>query len=126
VVDRLGGLATLRLWLLVQAVALALCLPPLPALVLPAAAAAGFAAVGVTAVTLSVTREIAGAQATGLWIRCNLAFAVVQTVVGFALAALFAATGESHLAIFAAGFGFSLAALAAAVALAWQAPVRPG
>ncbi|MFZ4408289.1 MAG: YbfB/YjiJ family MFS transporter [Paracraurococcus sp.] len=126
VVDRLGGLATLRLWLLVQAVALALCLPPLPALVLPAAAAAGFAAVGVTAVTLSVTREIAGAQATGLWIRCNLAFAVVQTVVGFALAALFAATGESHLAIFAAGFGFSLAALAAAAAVARQAPVRPG
>src|SRR4051812_44420710 len=82
-VDRLGGLATLRLWLLVQAVAVALCLPPLAVLVLPAAAAAGFAAVGVTAVTLSVTRELAGAQATGLWIRCNLSFAVVQTAVGF-------------------------------------------
>lgn len=117
-VDRLGGLATLRLWLLIQAVALALCLPPWPGLVLPAAAAAGFAAVGVTAVTLSVTRELAGAQATGLWLRCNLAFAVVQTVVGFGLAALFAATGESHLAIFGAGLGFSLAAFGTAVALA--------
>lgn len=117
-VDRLGGLKTLRLWLLIQAVALALCLPPLPALVLPAAAAAGFAAIGVTAVTLSVTREIAGAQATGLWLRCNLSFAVVQTVVGFALAALFAASGESHAAVFAAGLVFSLAAFAAAVALA--------
>ncbi|WP_431272831.1 hypothetical protein [Dankookia sp. P2] len=76
---------------------------------LPAAAAAGFAAVGVTAVTLSVTREIAGVQATGLWLRCNLTFAVVQTVAGFGLAAVFAATGESHLAVFGAGFGFSLA-----------------
>ena len=119
--DRLGGLATLRLWLLVQAVALALCLPPLAVLVLPAAAAAGFAAVGVTAVTLSVTRELAGAQATGLWIRCNLSFAVVQTAVGFGLAWVFAATGESHAAVFGAGLGFSIAAFGASVALARQA-----
>jgi predicted MFS family arabinose efflux permease len=125
VVDRLGGLATLRLWLLIQASALALCLPPWPVLVLPAAAAAGFAAVGVTAVTLSVTREVAGVQATGLWLRCNFSFAVVQTVVGFGLAGVFAATGESHLAVFGAGFGFSLAAFGTAVALARQAPVRP-
>jgi hypothetical protein len=39
-------------------------------------------------------------------------------VVGFALAAVFAATGESHAAVFAAGLGFSLAALVAALALA--------
>lgn len=125
VVDRLGGMATLRLWLLIQAAALALCLPPWPVLVLPAAAAAGFAAVGVTAVALSVTREIAGVQATGLWLRCNLSFAVVQTVVGFGLAAVFAATGESHLAVFGAGLGFSLAGFGTAVALARQAARSP-
>ncbi|MBL6456593.1 YbfB/YjiJ family MFS transporter [Belnapia sp. T6] len=118
VVDRIGGRPALRLWLGVQALALALALPPWPVLVLPAAAAAGFAAVGVTAVTLTVSRELAGAAATGLWVRCTAGFAVMQTLVGFALAAVFAATGESHLAVFAAGLGFSLAALAGAVALA--------
>ena len=123
-VDRLGGMATLRLWLLIQAAALALCLQPWPVLVLPAAAAAGFAAVGVTAVALSVTREIAGVQATGLWLRCNLSFAVVQTVVGFGLAAVFAATGESHLAVFGAGLGFSLAGFGTAVVLARRARGR--
>lgn len=117
VADRLGGRPTLRLWLLVQAVALALALPAHPGFILPAAAAAGFAAVGVTTVTLTVCRELAGVRATGLWVRCTAAFAVVQTVVGFALAAVFAATGESHAAVFAAGLGFSLAALVAAMAL---------
>lgn len=111
VTDRIGGRLTLRLWLLMQVAALALMLPPAAALVLPAAALAGFAAVGVTAVTLTVTREIAGARATGLWVQCTAAFAVMQTLVGFGLAALFAATGESHAAVFAAGLGFSLAAL---------------
>ena len=118
VVDRLGGLPTLRLWLLVQAVAVGLALPPAPWLMVPAALSAGFAAVGVTTVTLSVTRELAGAQATALWVRATAAFAVVQTAVGFALAFLFAATGESHAAVFGAGLAFSLAALGAAVALA--------
>lgn len=122
VADRLGGRPTLRLWLLVQVLALGLTLPPYAPLVLPAAALAGFAAVGVTAVTLGVTREIAGLRATGLWVQCTAAFAVVQTVVGFGLAALFAATGESHAAVFGAGLGFSLAAFAAAVALARQQP----
>ncbi|TCZ58726.1 YbfB/YjiJ family MFS transporter [Roseicella aquatilis] len=117
VVDRLGGRLTLRLWLLIQVVALGLALLPAAALVLPAAAAAGFAAIGVTTVTLGVTREIAGPRATGLWVRCTAAFAVVQTVMGFALAALFAATGESHAAVFGAGLVFSLAALGAAVRL---------
>ena len=117
VVDRIGGLATLRLWLAVQVAALALTLPPWPALVLPAALAAGFAAIGVTTVTLSVTREVAAARAAALWVRCTAAFAVVQAGLGFALAALFAATGESHAAVFGVGLGFSLASLAAAVVL---------
>jgi hypothetical protein len=38
--------------------------------------------------------------------------------VAFALAALFAATGESHAAVFGAGLAFSLAAFTAAAALA--------
>ena len=118
VTDRLGGRPTLRLWLLIQAAALALALPPHPALILPAAAAAGFAAVGVTTVTLTVCRELAGAAATGLWVRCTAAFAVSQTVVGFGLAFVFAATGEGHAAVFGAGLGFSLAAFGAALALA--------
>jgi hypothetical protein len=99
-------------------VAVGLALPPAPWLMVPAALSAGFAAVGVTTVTLSVTRELAGAQATALWVRATAAFAVVQTAVGFALAFLFAATGESHAAVFGAGLAFSLAALGAAVALA--------
>jgi predicted MFS family arabinose efflux permease len=117
VTDRIGGRQALAIWLGVQSAALALTLPPWPVLVLPAAAAAGFAAVGVTAVTLTVCREVAGARATGLWVRCTAAFAVTQTVVGFGLAALFAATGESHLAVFAMGLGFSLAGLAGAMGL---------
>ncbi|WP_052389454.1 YbfB/YjiJ family MFS transporter [Belnapia moabensis] len=117
VTDRIGGRCALAIWLAVQSVALALTLPPWPVLVLPAAAAAGFAAVGVTAVTLTVCREVAGTRATGLWVRCTAVFAVMQTVVGFGLAALFAATGESHLVVFAMGLGFSLAGFAGAVGL---------
>ncbi|WP_343895128.1 YbfB/YjiJ family MFS transporter [Craurococcus roseus] len=117
VVDRFGGLPTLRVWLGVQAAALALSLPPAAALVPPAALLAGFAAVGVTAVTLTVTREAAPARPAVLWVRCTAAFAVAQAAVGFALAALFAATGESHAAVFGAGLAFSVAALAPALSL---------
>lgn len=118
VVDRVGGLPALRLWLLVQVAALALALPPLAALVVPAAALAGFAAMGVTTVTLSVSRELAPAQAGGLWVRCTAAFAVVQTVIGFALAGLFVVTAESHAAVFGTGLAFSAAALGASAVLA--------
>ena len=118
VTDRFGGRPTLVAWLAIQAAALALTLPPQPGFVLPAAAASGFAAVGVTAVTLTVAREWAGVTAAGLWVQITAVFAVVQTVVGFALAALFAGTGESHLAVFLAGFGFSAAGLGTALLLA--------
>lgn len=116
-VDRLGGVETLRLWLGVQAAALALALPPAAALVPPAALAAGFAAIGVTAVNLTVTREMVPERPAALWVRCSAAFAVSQAVVGFALAALFAATAESHAAVFGAGLAFSVAALGASFAL---------
>ncbi len=115
--DRIGGRLTLVAWLLVQAVALALALPPFGWLILPTAALSGFAAVGVSAVTLSVSRELAPAQAGALWVHCTAAFAVMQAGFGFALAGLFAATGESHAAIFGAGLVASLAALVAALAL---------
>jgi predicted MFS family arabinose efflux permease len=117
VTDRIGALPTLRLWLAVQVLALGLALLPVAALVLPAAATAGFAAIGVTTVTLTLAREVAEDRAAALWVRCTAAFAVVQAGLGFALAALFAATGESHAAVFGTGLGFSAAALVAAMAL---------
>ena len=53
-----------------------------------------------------------------LWVRATAVFGVVQTAVAFALAPIFAATGESYAVVFASGLGSSLAALAAAVFLA--------
>ena len=47
---------------------------------------------------------VAPERPAALWVRCTAAFAVVQAAVGFALAALFARTGESHAAVFGAGF----------------------
>ena len=121
VADRLGGTETLRLWLGIQAAALFLSLPPSAALVVPVALLAGFAAIGVTTVTLTVAREAAPARPAALWVRCTAGFALSQAAVGFALAALFAATGESHAAVFGAGLAFSAAALGTAFALR---PVR--
>lgn len=110
--DRLGPSRAYRLWLGLQVVALALCLPPQPWLLVPAALACGYAAMGITAVVLAVARERAGAAAGAVWARTTVAFGVCQTVVAFVLARVFALTGESHLAVFAAGLGFSLLALA--------------
>jgi MFS family permease len=112
--DRFGGRPTLVVWLFVQNIALGLALLPYAWAVLPAAAGAGFAAVGVTTVTLSVAREWAGPTAGALWVRATAVFALVQTILGFVLAAVFAATGESHAAVFGCGFLASCAALAAA------------
>lgn len=109
--DRLGGARSYRLWLALQVVALALCLPPWPWLLVPAALLSGFAAMGVTAVVLALARERAGAAAGAVWARTTASFAVIQAIVAFALAQLFASTGESHLAVFAVGLVLSLAAL---------------
>lgn len=118
VIDRIGGRPTLVLWLGCQVVALALALPSTGWLIWPAAAAAGFAAVGVSTITLTVAREMAPLHAVQVWVRATAAFGVVQTIVAFGLAWLFAATGESHLAVFATGLGFSVAAVLAALWLA--------
>ena len=117
-VDRIGSRPALLLWLAVQGLALGLALLPTQAAVIAAAIAAGFAAMGVTTVTLSVCRELAPAQSAALWVRATAVFGVVQTAVAFALAPLFAATGESHEVVFATGLASSLAALAAATRLA--------
>jgi predicted MFS family arabinose efflux permease len=109
--DRLGATRSYRLWLLLQILALALCLPPSPWLLVPAALLSGFAAMGVTAVVLALARERAGAAAGAVWSRTTASFAIIQAVVAFGLAQLFAATGESHLALFSVGLGLSVAAL---------------
>jgi len=116
-VDRIGARRALVLWLCVQVVALALALVPGVPAVLAAALAAGFAAMGVTTVTLSVCREVAPAQSAALWVRATAVFGVVQTAVAFALAPIFAATGESHEVVFGVGLASSLAALAMSAVL---------
>lgn len=111
--DRLGGARAVRVWLLVQCGALALCLAGFaPALVL-AAAMGGFAGVGVSAVTLAWARETGGGGGA-LWARATAAYALAQALAAFALAGLFGLTGESHAAVFAAGLALSAAALFAA------------
>ncbi len=113
---RLGGRQALPAWMAVQVVALTLTLVPWwPALLL-AGPLGGFAGIGATAVTLVAAREIAGAQAGVVWVRATAGYAVAQACFGFALAALFAATGESHAAVFGAGLVLSFAALAVAAA----------
>jgi hypothetical protein len=49
-----------------------------------------------------------------IWVRVTAGFAVAQALSGFAPAALFHATGESHAAVFAAGLLLSLAGLVVA------------
>jgi len=114
VAGRIGGRAALPWWMLAQVVALALALVPWwPALLL-AGALGGFAGIGATAVTLAAAREIAGQEAGVVWVRATAGYAVTQAGFGFALAALFAATDDSHAAVFGVGLALSLGALAVA------------
>ena len=113
--DRFGGRRAMLAWLGLQVLALGLLLvSALPALIL-GAALAGFVGVGVTSVVLAVARERAGADAAVIWVRVTAGFGVAQTITGFALAALFAASGESHSAVFGACLALSAAALAVGV-----------
>jgi hypothetical protein len=98
----------------VQVVALGLALVPAWPALLPAGVLGGFAGVGATAVTLAAARELAGPQAGVVWVRSTASYAVAQAVFGFALAALFAATGDSHAAVFGVGLALSLGALCVA------------
>jgi len=119
--DRLGGRRTLAGWLGVQCLGLLLALLPGTPAVIASAMAAGLAAMGVTTATLIVCRELAPAQSAALWVRATAVFGVVQTAVAFALAPVFAATGESHAVIFAVGLACSLLGVCVALPLARKA-----
>lgn len=111
-VDRFGGARAMVAWLGMQVLALGLLLlPAIPALI-AGALLVGFVSVGITTVMLAVARDRAGDQATRLWVRVTAGFAVTQAVVGFALAALFAASGESHAWVFGVCLALSFGALA--------------
>lgn len=121
VAGRIGAMPAMAAWLLVQVAALAAALVP-PGLgdaaILLAAPLSGFAGIGISAVALAGTRESAGAASGALWVRATAVYALSQAGFGFALAALFRWSGESHAAVFGAGLGFSVAGLAVATGCA--------
>ena len=100
--------------MVIQSIALALALPEALWVLVPLGLVSGLAALGITTVALAAARERAGALAGVIWVRVTAGFAVAQALAGFALAALFRATDESHAAVFAAGLLFSLAGLVVA------------
>jgi predicted MFS family arabinose efflux permease len=112
--DLLGARRALCLWLLLQVAALGLMLPPSDLALAIAAPAAGFAGIGATAVALAAARELAGAQAAVIWVRATAAYALAQAATAFALAALFAASGDRHSTVFGAGLLLSAGAVLAA------------
>jgi MFS family permease len=118
--DRLGGRRAMVAALALQVVALGCALLPGLGGLAATAVLSGIAAVAVTSVALAAARERAGAEAGVLWVRVTVGFAVAQAITGFAMAALFGATGESHAAIFGAGLALSVVALG--VGLADRAP----
>jgi hypothetical protein len=102
--------------MMVQMLALGVSLVPGSMAVLLAAPLCGFAGVGISAVALTASREQAGPAAGLLWARATAVYAAAQAISGFALAALFRATAESHAAVFGAALlvsaaGFAMAAL---------------
>jgi predicted MFS family arabinose efflux permease len=113
-VDRWGGRLAILLWMVIQSIALALALPRTVWMLVPLGLVSGFAALGITTVALAAARERAGALAGVIWVRVTASFAVAQALAGFALAALFRATDESHAAVFAAGLAFTVAGLVVA------------
>jgi predicted MFS family arabinose efflux permease len=113
-VDRWGGRFAIFLWMIIQSVALALALSKALWVLVPLGLVSGLAALGITTVALSAARERAGALAGVIWVRVTAGFAVAQAISGFALAALFRVTDESHAAVFAAGLVLTLAGLVVA------------
>ena len=111
--DAWGGGRAVRLMLAVQVGAMACLLAPWDWLLWPGAVAAGFAAVGITAVLLALLRQTHGAASPALWARGTAGYAAAQAASAFLLAGVFAASGEMHAAIFALGLLASAAALAA-------------
>jgi predicted MFS family arabinose efflux permease len=110
--DRIGARPALRLALAVQAAAIGMPLLSADLAVLNAAGlAAGAVAIGITALTLTRAREIAGPAAPAVWRLATISWGAAQVATGFLLVWLFAATG-SHLALFALGAGAAIVALA--------------
>jgi predicted MFS family arabinose efflux permease len=113
-VERWGGRFAILVWMVIQSIALALALPKALWVLVPLGLVSGIAALGITTVALAAARERAGALAGVIWVRVTAGFAIAQALSGFALAALFRATDESHAAVFAAGLVLSLAGLVVA------------
>jgi len=113
-VDRWGGRLAVLVWMVIQSIALALALPRALWVLAPLGLVSGFTALGITTVALAAARERADALAGVIWVRVTASFAVAQAISGFALAALFRVTDESHATVFAAGLLLSLAGLVVA------------
>lgn len=109
--DRYGGRAALLGGLAVQALSLALPLVANgPLASLASAMLAGGTAIGITALALTRSKEIAGDAAPAVWQLCTAAFGAAQAVTGFGLAAVYSGL-NSHLPLFAVGLAASLLAL---------------
>jgi predicted MFS family arabinose efflux permease len=109
--DRIGARAALRLVLFMQVCAIGAPLATADiALLSLAAAGAGAAAIGTTALTLTCARSIAGDAAPAVWRASTIAWGVAQVATGFVLVWLFAASG-THLALFCFGVAAAIAAL---------------
>jgi len=108
--DRWGAAGALKVWLALQAAALALALPASVASLFASALLGGFGGIGLTAVALARARELAGPAAGVVWVRATALFALAQAATGFLLVPLFAHTG-SYAFLFATGLALSIAAL---------------
>jgi hypothetical protein len=100
--------------MVIQSIALALALPEALWVLVPLGLVSGLAALGITTVALAAARERAGPLAGVIWVRVTAGFAIAQAIAGFALAALFRATDESHAAVFAAGLVLTVIGLVVA------------
>ncbi len=100
---RFGIITAYRASVAIQAIAalLPVLLHAVPVLVV-STLLAGSSAVGATTLVIPAGREIAGDRAPAIWRLGTAAWGAAQSLAGFALAALLAATG-SHLPLFALG-----------------------
>ena len=112
--DRFGSAAAVSATLGAQAIAVLLPLlgHGLPLLVV-STALAGLTALGITALGLLRSRELAGEAGAALWSLCTITWGAAQALAGFLLAWLYTAAG-THSALFAAGVLAALLALALA------------
>ncbi len=117
-----GRIGVGRAYLAIMVVQIPAMLLPLISVAVPSLVLstmlAGSTTAGSSVLALMRARELAGEASPGLWRASTVGWAAAQTATGFAIAALYRATG-SHLPLFAAGL---VAALAAAVL---AVPVRP-